>query len=89
MTLLTLSDDQVRILTGASTAVVVVDSRGKELGKLQPVMPEAGQSLDSDDDWAEAKRRMEQYKREGGPLYTTKEVLEYLRSLKPERITSQ
>jgi hypothetical protein len=37
-----------------------------------------------DDEWAEAKRRTEQAKREGGPFYTTKEVLEHLKSLERE-----
>jgi hypothetical protein len=33
------------------------------------------------DEWAEAKRRIERAQREGGTFYTTQEVLEHLKSL--------
>jgi hypothetical protein len=39
----------------------------------------------TEDDWVEETlRRREQAEREGGIFYTTKEVLEHLRSLAPE-----
>jgi hypothetical protein len=36
------------------------------------------------DEWAEAKLQMELYRQEGGSFYTTKEVLEHLKSLERE-----
>ena len=69
MTVLTLSDDQVRLLAGASTPVVVVDPRGKEVGKIHPVA--AAVQASDDDEWAEAIRQREQYRKDGGKGFTT------------------
>lgn len=85
MVQITVSDELARQIVGASPPVVFVDSRGQELGQFtrRSTTSERVESGDSsaDDEWAEAKRRMEQAKREGGPFYTTKEVLEHLKSL--------
>lgn len=84
MVQIAVSDELARQIAGAPLPVVLVDSRGRELGQLtrRNVTPPAESPSDADDDdWAEAKRRMEQAKREGGPFYTTKEVLEHLKSL--------
>ena len=82
MTILTLSDDQARIVAGASTPVDVIDSHGRTIGKLAPVMPESSAAYAiSDEELAEIKRRMAN---DDGTRYTTAEVLAYLRTLAPE-----
>jgi hypothetical protein len=84
MTQLTVSDEQARFIAQASLPIIVVDSHGRELGQISSVMPANDRVESSTDDWAEAKRQMEIYKREGGSFYTTKEVLEHLKSLEKE-----
>ena len=85
MVQITVNDELARQIAGASLPVVLVDSRGQELGQItrrtaSPARAEArGDS--TDDEWAEAKRQMEIYRREGGSFYTTKEVLDHLKSL--------
>ena len=88
MMYITVSDDVARQLAEASQPVVLVDNRGRELGQvtsLNTAPARAGSRRGSNDnEWAEAKLRMEQAKREGGPFYTTKEVLDHLKSLERE-----
>ena len=85
MVQITVSDELASQIAGASMPVVLVDSHGHELGQVTrrntaPVRTTSRDDSD-EDEWAEAKRRMEQAKREGGTFYTTKEVLEHLKSL--------
>jgi hypothetical protein len=80
MTQLTLNDEQSRLIAGASFPIVVIDSQGRELGRLSPTTSHAPHPS-ADDDWAEAKRQMEIARREGGTFYTTQEVLDHLKSL--------
>jgi hypothetical protein len=57
MTILTLSDDQARMLAGSAVPVIVVDSRGRPMGQIAPV--DLNQSvLSEEEEIAEAKRRM-------------------------------
>lgn len=88
MTLLTVSDEQARLIAEASSPIVLVDSRGRELGQVTraPVAAALARSPGepSNDEWAEAKLQMEIYQREGGSFYTTQEVLEHLKSLEKE-----
>jgi hypothetical protein len=82
MTQIILNDEQTRLLAGATVPVVIVDSRGRKVAEIPA--PLNSQEM-SEEEWiAEAIRRRERYEQEGGPSYTTREVLEYLRSLKPE-----
>ena len=92
MVQITVSDELARQIAGASLPVVLVDSRGQELGEItrRSISPSrAEERNDADDDeWAEAQRQMEIYRREGGSFYTTKEVLDHLKSLEKELILS-
>lgn len=83
MTQITLSDEQSRLLDGASMPIVVFDSRGRKVCEIAAVEGGAKNVNDmSDDEWvAETKRRMAE---DDGTRYTTAEVLAYLRTLKPE-----
>jgi hypothetical protein len=82
MTVLTLSDDQARLVAGASTPVVVIDSQGKTIGNLAPVPVESSATYPiSSEELVELKRRMAN---DDGTRYTTAEVLAYLRTLAPE-----
>ncbi len=86
MTQITLSIEQTRLLRASSTPIVIVDSGGRKVVEIDSV---GSNAIDvqkmSDEEWiAEGLRRKQDYERNGGPTYTTAEVLEYLRSLKPE-----
>lgn len=86
MTQLTLSDEQTRLLTGATFPILILDSCGRRVAEIASVESTAVdvQTM-TDDEWvAEGLRRKERYDREGGRGYTTREVLDHLRSLKPE-----
>jgi hypothetical protein len=81
-----LSEEQSLRLQTASFPIVLLDSQGMKIGEFR--LPEAApidESSMTEDDWVkETLRRKEQAEREGGIFYTTKEVLEHLRSLEPE-----
>lgn len=85
MVQITVSDDLARQISGTPLPIVLVDSHGRKLGQVTRfnASPAQGQSSgdSTGEEWAEAKRRMEQAKRDGGTFYTTKEVLEHLKSL--------
>jgi hypothetical protein len=69
------SDEQARLIAEASTPVIFVDARGREVGKLQPLSEEQkAMPAISEEELAELKRRMQS----PGPGKTTKEVLEHL-----------
>lgn len=88
MVQITVNDELASQLAGATLPVVLVDSRGQELGQLIPskVSPVRGESIadSAQAEWAEAKRQMAIYRREGGSFYTTQEVLEHLKSSEKE-----
>ena len=86
MTAITLSDEQVRLLQGASPPVVLVDASGKKLAEIPALEPTASEGARPNDDefLAEALRRREQARREGVRGSTTQEVLARLRALRPE-----
>lgn len=88
MVQITVGDDLARQIVVAALPIVLIDSRGQKLGQVtrMNVMRERAESRDdsADDEWAEAKRQIEIYRREGGSFYTTKEVLEHLKSLEKE-----
>jgi len=74
----TVSDEQARMISEASTPIVIVDTKGRALGQITPVDQEtAVQPAISAEELAEIKRRMEM----PGPGYTTQEVLDHLQSL--------
>lgn len=81
-----LNEEQSRRLREASFPIVLLDSRGMKIGEFRlPERAPIDESSMTEDDWVkETLRRKEQAEREGGIYYTTKEVLEHLRSLKPE-----
>jgi hypothetical protein len=83
---ITVSDEFARQLAGAAFPIVLVDSRGRKLGEVTPlpVPPATVESNCAEDEWSEAKRQMDIYRREGGNFYTTREVLEHLKSLEKE-----
>lgn len=88
MVQITVSDEFARQLADAPLPIVLVDSRGRKLGQVTD-LDGASSRRDAnggsaDDEWAEAKRRMEEAKRHGGTFYTTKEVLDHLKSLESE-----
>ncbi len=85
MVQITVSDDLARQIAGAPLPIVLVDSCGRQLAQVTHLNVTSAR-LESDeesaeDEWAEAKRQMDIYRREGGTFYTTKEVLEHLKSL--------
>ena len=80
MTFLTITDEQARLIAEASTPIVVVDSRGREVGKLQPIdAASTGAAPLSAEDVAELKRRINA----PGPGKSTKELLEHLQAIAP------
>jgi hypothetical protein len=86
MTQIILSDEQTRLLSGASFPIVILDSRGRKVTEIPSIEPTQVdvQSM-SDEDWvAEALRRRDESRRDGGKGFTTQEVLTHLRALKPE-----
>jgi hypothetical protein len=86
MTQITVSAEIALAIAQSTLPIVLVDPQGRTLGQMTMVndssVVEATHA--EEDEWAEAKRRMEQAKREGGKFYTTKEVLEHLKSLERE-----
>mgnify|MGYP001293431903 CR=1 FL=1 len=77
-----LSDEQADLLSRASEPVNVVDSSGRDLGKLVPAQPSAIESSPIlDPDVAQALQRMEDARNGRGVFYTTREVLDHLQSL--------
>lgn len=80
MTHITVSDEQARLISEASTPIVFVDVRGRELGKLDQSAARAKSAPEmSDEELAEIKRRMQT----PGPGKPTKELLEHLMKLAP------
>ena len=80
MTLITVSDEQARLISEASAPIVFVDNHGNELGKLQPNAVKSKPEYEiSDEELAELKRRANS----PGPGVTTSELLTYLKTLAP------
>lgn len=88
MVQITVSDDLARQITGASQPIVLVDSQGRRLGQISrtsaPTVSTEAHADSVEDEWSEAKRQMEIFRREGGTFYTTQEVLSHLESLEKE-----
>jgi hypothetical protein len=85
MTQITVTAEIARAIAESSLPIVLVDPQGRKLGQMTQIDAVALEEAETaDDEWAEAMRRMEQAKREGGPFYTTSEVLEHLKSLERE-----
>jgi hypothetical protein len=86
MALIVLSPEQTRLLASASFPIVIMDARGQKVAELSE--PSAASPMTNEmteEEWvAEAVRRKQRFEREGGLVYTTAEVLEHCRSLKPE-----
>ncbi len=82
MTHITVSAEIAHAILQSTFPIVFVDPQGRTLGQMTQAAGEATQA--EEDDWAEAKRRMELANREGGKFYTTKEVLDHLKSLERE-----
>jgi hypothetical protein len=85
---ITVSDEFARQIAGAPLPIVLVDSHGRKLGQVTSLSVPPGQAESecnpADDEWSEAKRQMEIFRREGGTFYTTQEVLAHLKSLEKE-----
>lgn len=88
MVQITVSDDLARQIAGAPLPIMLVDSQGRRLGQISrtsaPTMSADAQADSAEDEWSEAKRQMEIFRREGGTFYTTQEVLSHLESLEKE-----
>lgn len=84
MVQITVSDDLARQIAGAPLPIVLVDSQGRKLGQIAPTVGAEAQADSAEDEWSEAKRQMEIFRREGGTIYTTQEVLSHLESLEKE-----
>lgn len=88
MVQITVSDDFARQLADTPLPIVLVDSTGRQLGQVTLLDSAAdcakSENTTADDEWAEAKRQMEIYQREGGTFYTTQEVLAHLELLRKE-----
>ena len=86
MTQITVSAEIARAIAQSQLPIVLVDPQGRKLGQMTRVDASAAVEVTcaDEDEWAEAKQRMEQAKREGGIFYTTKEVLAHLKSLDSE-----
>ena len=85
MTQITLDTAQAQILLQAHGLVRVCGPGGDLLGVITPATKDKAASESggydfTDEDIEEAKRRRDA----PGPRYTTKEVLEHLRALRPE-----
>ena len=77
MTLITISDEQARVIADSTGPVVFVDRGGREIGKLQP-FTSSTHSL-SELELAELKARLNS----PGPGKTTKELLDHLKFIAP------
>ncbi len=66
-------EQQAAIIAQAGRSVQVLDPNGNIVGYVTPVP--------SPDEIARAKKSLDEGA--GGPVYTTQQVLEYLRSLEP------
>lgn len=88
MVQITVSDEFARQLADTPLPIVLVDSKGRPLGQITLLDSASAcakpENTTADDDWAEGKRQMEIYQREGGTFYTTHEVLAHLESLRKE-----
>ncbi|MGD9634003.1 MAG: hypothetical protein AB7G28_23255 [Pirellulales bacterium] len=88
MVQITVSDDLARQIAGAPLPIVLVDSQGRRLGQISrmsaPTVSADAQADAVEDEWSEAKRQMDIFRREGGTFYTTQEVLSHLESLEKE-----
>ena len=88
MVQITISDELAQAIADAGPSATLVDSHGRKLAQVTPLivesMQEEPQGASADDEWAEARLQMEIYRREGGTFYTTREVLEHLKSLEKE-----
>lgn len=79
MTIITLNDEQARLIGGANAPIVLVDPDGRQIGTataLQPLSDDASE----DEIIAEIKRRMAA---DDGQRYTHAEVMAQLRALAP------
>jgi hypothetical protein len=82
MTIITLSDDQARIVAGSTVPIIVQDPRGRTLGKLSPLASDSRlNDAISPEALAEVKLRMAN---DDGARFTTAEVMAQLRAIAPE-----
>jgi hypothetical protein len=85
MTPIILSEEQVRLLEGATPPIVLLDPQGRKLGEIQAVESSSDRDSLAHDAWTqEALRRKERAVREGLQGSSTQEVLARLRAIKPE-----
>jgi hypothetical protein len=80
MTILMLNDDQSKALAESSIPVLVVDARGRAVGRLTPVTAQV-QATSLEEQVAEAKRRMTN---DDGYRRKVSDILEDLRKIAPE-----
>ncbi|HEX6963178.1 MAG TPA: hypothetical protein VF175_15030 [Lacipirellula sp.] len=77
MTIITLSDDQARILAGSPSPVIVMDPQGRPVGQIAPVR---STSRSEEEEIAEAKRRMADDNGQGREL---RDIIQDLRRIAP------
>jgi hypothetical protein len=82
MTQITVTAEIARAIAESPMPIVLVDPQGRKLGQMTQIdAVSAEEAKCSEEEWAEAKRRMAN---DDGTRYTTAEVLAYLRSLASE-----
>jgi hypothetical protein len=80
MTVVTVSEEQARLISEATTPIVFVDVSERKVGTLEPLAaPSNSQPSISDEELAELKRRLNS----PGPGKTTKELLDHLKAIAP------
>ena len=82
MTFVTLSDEQAQLINGATSPIVLVDPKGREVGKVAVKYSDALTSDDSEEEIiAEIKRRMATH---DGSFRLYSDLLKELRDRFPE-----
>jgi hypothetical protein len=82
MTVVTLSDEQARMIDAATSPIVLVDPRGRELGKVAPTLCDSpGPDASEEEIVADIKRRMATH---DGTFRLYSDLLKELRERFPE-----
>lgn len=83
MTVVTVSDEQARLIAEATTPIVFVDISGRKVGTLEPLAaPSNAKPVVPDEELAELKRRLNS----PGPGITTEELLDHLKAIAPVEV---